>query len=98
MLDRANALVGLVVGLPPSACHRFHLPVSGRIEEAFVVAGKVFLQVGIQDHELVSKDNAETGYEFSHTRGVVTIDTSGSGAGNVGIVAVIPVGMATSDR
>jgi phosphatidylserine decarboxylase len=32
--------------------------------------------------------------EFSLTRGVVTIDTSASEGGDIGIVAVIPVGMA----
>jgi phosphatidylserine decarboxylase precursor len=80
--------------LPPSAYHRFHLPVSGRVEESFVIHGKVFMQVDLQGHQLKSKDSAETGYEFSQTRGVLTIDTSGSDAGDVGIVAVIPVGMA----
>jgi phosphatidylserine decarboxylase len=80
--------------LPPSSYHRYHLPVSGRIEESFVISGKVFVQVDLEDHELQSKDSAETGYEFSQNRGVVTIDTSGSDAGDVGTVAVIPVGMA----
>ena len=79
--------------LPPSAYHRFHLPVAGLVQESFVISGKVFMQVDLQDHELVSKDSATTGYEFSQTRGVVTIDTSASKGGNIGIVAVIPVGM-----
>lgn len=79
--------------LPPSAYHRYHLPVSGVVKESFVISGKVFMQVDLQDHELQSKDSAQTGYEFSQTRGVVTLDTSGSEDGDVGLVAVIPVGM-----
>lgn len=58
-----------------------------------MISGKVFTQVDLQDHELKSRDSATTGYEFSQTRGVLAIDTSGSDAGDVGIVAVIPVGM-----
>ena len=79
--------------LPPSAYHRFHLPVSGLIEESFVINGKVFMQVDLIEGKLKSRDSATTGYEFSQTRGVVTIDTSESEGGNVGIVAVVPVGM-----
>ena len=79
--------------LPPSAYHRFHLPVAGVVDESFVVSGKVFMQVDLVDHELQSRDSAETGYEFSQTRGVVTLDTSSTGEGNLGTVAVIPVGM-----
>jgi len=79
--------------LPPSAYHRFHLPVSGLVKESFVLNGQVFMQVDLQDHELQSSDSATTGYEFFQTRGVLTIDTSGSDGGDVGVVAVIPVGM-----
>ncbi len=79
--------------LPPSAYHRFHLPVAGAVDESFVVSGKVFMQVDLVDHELQSRDSAETGYEFSQTRGVVTLDTSRSQEGNLGMVAVVPVGM-----
>lgn len=79
--------------LPPSSYHRYHLPVSGRIEESFLISGKVFMQVDLQDHQLQSKDSAKTGYEFSQNRGAVTIDTSGSDAGDIGVVAVVPVGM-----
>lgn len=79
--------------LPPSAYHRFHAPVSGVVKESFVVQGKVFMQVDLEDHELKSKDAANTGYEFSQTRGVLTIDTTGEAGGDLGIVAVVPVGM-----
>lgn len=79
--------------LPPSAYHRFHLPVSGVVKESFIINGKVFMQVHLEDHQLQSSDSATTGYEFSQTRGVVTIDTSSSDGGGIGVVAVIPVGM-----
>lgn len=79
--------------LPPSAYHRFHVPVAGRLQESFVIQGKVFMQVELHDQEFNSKDSTQTGYEFFQTRGVITIDTSGSEAGDLGIVGVIPVGM-----
>ena len=79
--------------LPPWAYHRFHVPVSGRVEESFVIRGTVVMEVDLVDHELVSSDATTTGFEFSQTRGVLTIDTAGSAAGNVGLVAVVPVGM-----
>ncbi len=79
--------------LPPSAYHRFHVPVAGTVEESSVITGKVFMQVDLQDHQFQSKDSAQSGYEFSQTRGFVTIDTSGSGQGDVGVVAVVAVGM-----
>ncbi|MGI8679075.1 MAG: phosphatidylserine decarboxylase [Jatrophihabitans sp.] len=79
--------------LPPSAYHRFHCPVAGVVKESFVTTGRVYMQVDIEDHELKSKDNSESGYEFFQTRGVVTVDTSGSDAGDIGMVAMIPVGM-----
>ncbi|MGN6130188.1 MAG: phosphatidylserine decarboxylase [Nocardioidaceae bacterium] len=79
--------------LPPSAYHRYHVPVAGKVEESFVVQGKVFMQVDLTDGQLQSKDTSQSGYEFTQTRGVVTIDTAASGQGDLGIVAVIPVGM-----
>ncbi|POX99090.1 phosphatidylserine decarboxylase [Mycobacterium kansasii] len=80
--------------LPAHAYHRYHLPVAGVVKESFRINGKVFMQVGIENHELQSSDSAASGYEFSQTRGVVTVDTAESDCGNIGIVAVIPVGMA----
>jgi phosphatidylserine decarboxylase len=80
--------------LLPSSYHRYHLPVSGEVKESFVIHGKVFQQVDLVNGELESSDTATTGYEFFQTRGVVTIDTSASDGGDLGIVAVIPVGMA----
>jgi phosphatidylserine decarboxylase len=80
--------------LPVHAYHRYHLPVAGLVQESFRINGKVFMQVGIEEHELAGSDSATSGYEFSQTRGVVTIDTTKSECGDIGIVAVIPVGMA----
>jgi len=79
--------------LPPSAYHRFHSPIAGVVKESFVTTGRVYMQVDVEDHELTSRDNSETGYEFFQTRGVVTVDTSGSDAGDLGMVAMVPVGM-----
>ncbi|VBA37509.1 Phosphatidylserine decarboxylase proenzyme [Mycobacterium innocens] len=76
------------------AYHRYHLPVAGVIKESFRINAKVFMQVGIENHELQASHSASSGYEFSQTRGVVTIDTAESDCGNIGVVAVIPVGMA----
>lgn len=80
--------------LPVHAYHRFHLPVAGLVKESFRISGKVFMRVGIEDHELAASDSATSGYEFSQTRGVVTVDTAESDCADIGIVAVIPVGMA----
>lgn len=80
--------------LKPSSYHRYHLPVSGLVKESFNVSGQVFMQVSIEGDEFKSSDSATTGYEFFQNRGVVTVDTSASDSDDVGIVAVIPVGMA----
>lgn len=80
--------------LPPSAYHRFHMPVSGLVKESFRIHGRVFMEVVLENHQFKASDSATTGYEFSQSRGVVTIDTSASDGGDIGVVAVIPVGMA----
>ncbi|OCB39205.1 phosphatidylserine decarboxylase [Mycobacterium malmoense] len=80
--------------LKPNSYHRYHLPVSGLVKEAFLISGQVFMQVSIDGHEFKSSDSATTGYEFFQNRGVVTIDTSASDSDDIGVVAVIPVGMA----
>lgn len=59
-----------------------------------MIHGKVYQQVDLVNGEIESSDTATTGYEFFQTRGVVTIDTSASDGGDLGIVAVVPVGMA----
>lgn len=80
--------------LGPYSYHRFHTPVAGLVRESFAVQGKVFLDVNITDGQFDAPDSSEGGYEFLQMRGIVTIDTTDSPYGDVGIVAVIPIGMA----
>ncbi len=79
--------------LPPSAYHRFHTPVAGRVVESRVVQGQVYMQVDTVDGGFASKDRTDTGYEFFQTRGLVVIDTADRPEGDVGLVGVVPVGM-----
>lgn len=58
-----------------------------------MINGKVYMQVSLEGDQFQSRDNTKTGYEFSQTRGVLTLDTAGSDGGGPGIVAVVPVGM-----
>lgn len=88
--------------LAPYSYHRFHLPVSGLLRECRAVSGLVYLEVEIdkQQGQFSAPDSSGGqngqigGYEFTQARGIVTIDTSGSEFGDIGLVAVIPVGMA----
>ncbi len=79
--------------LSPFSYHRFHTPVAGTVKECYPVQGLVYLDVNITNKQFCSPDNAEDGYQFTQARGVITIDTTDSPYGNVGIVAVIPIGM-----
>jgi phosphatidylserine decarboxylase precursor len=80
--------------LGPYSYHRFHAPVSGIVEECYPVQGLTFLEVNIDDRgQFDAPDNAENGYEFRQARGILTIDTTNSSEGDMGVVAVIPVGM-----
>lgn len=79
--------------LGPYSYHRFHTPVAGMVMECYPIQGKVYLKVVIGDHQFQANDASEGAYEFAQARGVITIDTSGSPFGDVGIVATIPVGM-----
>ncbi len=83
--------------LGPYSYHRFHTPVAGVVKESYAIQGKVYLEVNLENGEggaqFDAPDNAEGGYEFNQARGVLTIDTSSSPYGDMGIVAVIPIGM-----
>lgn len=79
--------------LPPSAYHRFHVPVAGTVQEVFNITGQVYMEVDLKNGQFESKDSATTGFEFSQSRGIITIDTGASGAGDIGIVGVVAVGM-----
>eukprot|EP00550_Attheya_septentrionalis_P013577 CAMPEP_0198306062 /NCGR_PEP_ID=MMETSP1449-20131203/58221_1 /TAXON_ID=420275 /ORGANISM="Attheya septentrionalis, Strain CCMP2084" /LENGTH=503 /DNA_ID=CAMNT_0044008607 /DNA_START=3143 /DNA_END=4654 /DNA_ORIENTATION=- len=81
--------------LGPYSYHRFHTPVDGVIKECFPVVGRNYLDVNVTDDgQFDAPDNSDDGYEFTQARGVITIDTTHSPAGNVGVIAVVPVGMA----
>lgn len=80
--------------LAPSSYHRFHLPVSGKVVESYTINGLVHLDVNIKENQFDAPDNSQGGYQFAQSRGVLTIDTTHSIYGNVGIIAVIPIGMA----
>ena len=79
--------------LGPYSYHRFHAPVAGVVRECFPVHGLVYLGVEMQDGQFEAPDSSEGGYEFYQARGILTLDTQGSAAGDLGIVAVIPIGM-----
>lgn len=84
--------------LAPYSYHRFHAPVSGIVQDCRAVQGLTFLQVEIHNDgaskgQFNAPDDAENGYEFLQARGVLTIDTTNSPDGDVGVVAVVPVGM-----
>lgn len=79
--------------LGPNSYHRFHTPVAGVVQESFQVPGLAFLAVNIKDKQFDAPDDSENGYEFRQDRGVITIDTTNSPYGNVGIVAIAPIGM-----
>ncbi len=79
--------------LSPYSYHRFHVPVSGIVQECFPVHELTYLQVDISKEQFDVPDDAANGYEFSQSRGIITIDTTKSPEGDMGIIAVVPVGM-----
>jgi phosphatidylserine decarboxylase len=84
--------------LGPYSYHRFHTPVSGTVKECYSIPGKVYLDVALKDGQFDAPDNSTDGadgigYEFTQARGVITIDTTDSPYGDVGIIAIIPIGM-----
>ena len=90
--DFANGLfVHFFLG--PYSYHRFHTPVAGKVVECYPIQGLVYLDVNIKEGQFDAPDSSTGGYEFAQARGVIIIDTKDSPYGNVGVVAVIPVGM-----
>jgi len=79
--------------LGPYSYHRFHTPVAGLLRECRAVPGLVYLEVNIKDAQFDAPDTSQGGYEFSQARGIVILDTSDSPYGDVGLVAVVPIGM-----
>ncbi|OEK00252.1 hypothetical protein BFP97_01420 [Roseivirga sp. 4D4] len=80
--------------LSPFDYHRFHVPVAGKVIDSQAVAGNVFLDVVLDNGQFDAPDGSEDGYEFTQARGVIIVDTAGSPAGDIGKVAIVPVGMA----
>ncbi|WP_380282190.1 phosphatidylserine decarboxylase [Kitasatospora purpeofusca] len=84
--------------LAPYSYHRFHTPVAGQVKECFPVHEDVYLDVTIDGNgQFDAPDNSTDGYEFTQGRGVIVIDTAKSPYGDIGLVAIVPVGMAQID-
>lgn len=79
--------------LGPYSYHRFHTPVAGKLLECRAVRGLVYLDVNLAKGQFDAPDASEGGYEFAQARGVVVMDTVDSPFGDVGLIAVVPVGM-----
>ena len=82
--------------LSPTDYHRQHAPVGGRVLEARVIPGQVYLEVeavpdGAGGHTLHPKRNFDApdnaGYQFAQARGLIVLETP------IGLVAVLPIGM-----
>lgn len=82
--------------LSPADYHRQHAPVGGKVVEARVIPGQVYLEVeAVPDgngrnwihpkRTFDAPDNA--GYQFAQARGLIVLDTP------IGLVAVVPIGM-----
>ncbi len=79
--------------LGPYSYHKFLTPVAGVVKECYPLTGQVYLKVALEKGQFDAADSADDGYQFLQARGILTIDTTDSPYGNVGIIAVIPVGM-----
>lgn len=84
--------------LSPTDYHRQHAPVGGKVLEARVIHGQVYLEVeaapepeNSKMNYLKLKRNFESpdnlGYQFSQSRGLIVLETP------IGLVAILPVGM-----
>ncbi len=84
--------------LSPTDYHRQHAPVGGKVLEARVIQGQVYLEVEATPveehpgkHHLKLKRNYDSfdtaGYQFAQSRGLIVLETP------IGLVAVLPIGM-----
>lgn len=69
-----------------------------KIQYSLVLPGCMYDEVTISDGKFFEPDNAKNGYQFSQARGLAILDTRGSSCGDVGLVAVIPVGMGVASK
>ena len=72
--------------LGPNDYHRFRAPVAGTVLECRAIQQNVYLDVQIRDGHFTAPDGG--GYEFTQTCGLIIFDSP------VGLVAVLPIGMA----
>ena len=81
--------------LKPYAYHRFHTCVAGRVTAVRHLEGRTYLKTGIEDGKLEGYNDASNGYEFAQQRAVLLLDTAEAfgGEGDLGLVALVPVGM-----
>ena len=91
--DKFNGGHFIHLFLGPYSYHRFHTPVAGKVIECYPLDGQVYLDVALSAGQFNAADSATDGYEFLQARGVLTVDTAGSESGDVGVVAVLPIGM-----
>jgi phosphatidylserine decarboxylase precursor len=74
--------------------HRWHTPVQGKVLEARVIQGQVYMDVRAKTQAADGKQEVladivdSTGFQFVQTRGLIVLDSP------VGLVACLPVGMA----
>lgn len=74
--------------------HRFHAPVSGKLLESRTIQGLTILDVILDGSGQFSTPvSSSNGFEFYQSRGLTIFDTTGSSAGDIGLVAFLPVGM-----
>ena len=81
--------------LGPQDYHRFHAPVRGTVLECRAIQAEVYLDVAISPDPNKTEGKTGTldagdgtGYQFYQTRGLIVFDSP------VGLVAVLPIGMA----
>ena len=68
--------------------HRYHTPVAGTVKEIRNISGKVYMDVFREPDGTLNVVDGHT-YQFNQERGLVVIDSP-----EVGLVAVLPIGMA----
>jgi phosphatidylserine decarboxylase len=68
--------------------HRYHVPVGGTVKEIRNISGRVYLDVRRNPDGSLDVVDGDT-YQFNQERGLIVIDSP-----EVGLVAVLPIGMA----
>ena len=68
--------------------HRYHTPVAGMLREVRNISGRVYMDVVREPDGTLNVVDGDT-YQFNQERGLIVIDSP-----QVGLVAVLPIGMA----